>query len=108
MFPSIGTGELLMILLVALVVIGPKKLPTVIKTVAKVYKYIRKASAEITSSINEAANDTKETINEQKESLSDYFGEIEDFDDIDTTEPKSEKGDDEHSQKEQQPSDKQS
>jgi len=103
-FPTIGTGELLIILLVALVVIGPKKLPAVIRTVAKTYKYIKKTAAEVTASINEAADDTKDVINDQKESLSDYFGEIEDFDDIDDIEESENKNNGKEDPKKQQSS----
>ncbi len=83
MFPSIGTGELLIVVIVALVVLGPKRLPAFIRSAAKIYKYIKKTAAEVTTSINEAMDDSKDIIKEGKDSLSDYFDDIEDFDDAD-------------------------
>lgn len=83
MFPSIGTGELLIVVIVALVVLGPKRLPAFIRSAAKIYKYIKKTAAEVTTSINEAMDDSKDIIKEEKDSLSDYFDDIEDFDDAD-------------------------
>ncbi len=83
MFPTIGTGELLIVLVVALVVLGPKRLPTFIRSAVKVYKYIKKTAIDVTTSINEAMDDSKDIIKEEKDSLSDYFGDIKDFDDAD-------------------------
>ena len=45
--PSLGFGEILVILLFALIVFGPRKLPEVGKTIGKSMREFRRAGAEI-------------------------------------------------------------
>jgi Tat protein translocase TatB subunit len=56
MFGSIGGGELMVILVIALIVFGPRKLPEIGKSVGKMLVEFRKAS-----------NDFKRTIEEEVE-----------------------------------------
>jgi Sec-independent protein translocase protein TatA len=51
-FSSIGTQEILMILLVAMLVIGPNKIADFGKTLGNVSRNIKKASMDFTTSIN--------------------------------------------------------
>ncbi len=54
---SIGSSEMLVILVIALVVVGPKRLPEVLRGVAKVYKLVLDA-------INEAKRELEEDLDE--------------------------------------------
>ena len=58
---GIGTAEVLMILLVALLVIGPNKVVEFARTMGKITRTIKKASLDLTSSV------TKELELEDKE-----------------------------------------
>jgi len=51
-FSSIGTQEILMILLVAMLVIGPNKIADFGKTLGNVSRNIKKASTDFTTSIS--------------------------------------------------------
>jgi sec-independent protein translocase protein TatB len=51
-FSSIGTQEILMILLVAMLVIGPNKIAEFGKTLGNVTRNIKKASTDFTSNLN--------------------------------------------------------
>jgi sec-independent protein translocase protein TatB len=51
-FSSIGTQEILMILLVAILVIGPNKIADFGKTLGNVSRNLKKASTDFTTSIN--------------------------------------------------------
>lgn len=49
---NIGPSELLLVLLVALLVVGPKKLPEVGKTIGRSLREFRKAQDDLKSSLN--------------------------------------------------------
>lgn len=49
---NIGPSELLVVLLVALLVVGPKKLPEVGKTIGRSLREFRKAQDDLKSSLN--------------------------------------------------------
>jgi sec-independent protein translocase protein TatA len=51
MFGSIGTPEIIMIFVIALIVFGPRKLPQLGKTLGKGLSEFRKASQDMKSSI---------------------------------------------------------
>ena len=51
-FSSIGTQEILMILLVAMLVIGPNKIADFGKTLGNVSRNLKKASMDFTTTIN--------------------------------------------------------
>ncbi len=52
LFFDIGTGELILILLVVFVVMGPKQLPEVARTIGKTINEMKRASAGFTNEIN--------------------------------------------------------
>jgi len=70
MFGNIGFPELLVILVIALLVFGPKKLPEVGRSLGKALREFRKTSDEIKEKIEEEINaeefrDIKEEFNKQ-------------------------------------------
>ncbi len=70
---GIGSTELLVILIVALVVLGPKSLPGIAKTVGKVMGEFRRVSTEFQRTMNaEVANEEHEK--RKKEAEEELFG----------------------------------
>lgn len=59
MFGKLGTGELLLILAVALVVVGPGKLPELGKSLGKALNEFKKFSTEIKEDISLEKKDSK-------------------------------------------------
>ena len=53
MFGSIGVPELLIILVIALVIFGPKKLPEIGKTLGKTLRDFKSASNEVVNTVQE-------------------------------------------------------
>jgi sec-independent protein translocase protein TatB len=74
---GIGLPELIIIMVIALVVIGPSKLPDLARALGKGLAEFRKASQEIKDSFNldeeirSIKKDTIDTINDFKDSLDD-------------------------------------
>jgi Tat protein translocase TatB subunit len=74
---GIGMTELIVIMVIALVVIGPSKLPDLAKALGKGLAEFKKASQEIKDSFNldeeikTIKHDTIDTINDFKDSLED-------------------------------------
>ncbi|MEE8327089.1 MAG: twin-arginine translocase TatA/TatE family subunit [candidate division NC10 bacterium] len=50
-FLSVGASEILMVVLVALLVVGPNKVVEMARTLGKVMRSVRKASSELTSAV---------------------------------------------------------
>jgi sec-independent protein translocase protein TatB len=50
-FMAVGTSEVLMILLVALLVVGPNKVVQTARTLGRIMRSIRKASYDLTSAV---------------------------------------------------------
>jgi Tat protein translocase TatB subunit len=50
-FMSIGTQEILMIILVAILVVGPNRIVEISRTMGKVMRAIRKTTVELTTSV---------------------------------------------------------
>ncbi len=78
MFGNIGFPELLIILVIALLVFGPKKLPEVGRSVGKALREFRRTSDEIKGRIEEEINrseiksvqdDIQKSINEIKDDI---------------------------------------
>ena len=59
-FLAVGSQEILMVLLVAILVVGPNKIVEVARTMGKIMRTIKKASFDLTSTI------TKELDEEEK------------------------------------------
>lgn len=62
MFPNLGMSELILILVIALVVFGPKKLPEIGKTMGKTLNEFRRASLNSFSEVTEVTNEIKENV----------------------------------------------
>ena len=65
---SFGWGEIFLIGIIVIVVIGPKDLPKFIKQIGLLTKNIKKISSDFKSSLNEIAEDSE--IKELKKSVS--------------------------------------
>jgi len=70
MFPNLGMSELVLILIVALVVFGPSKLPEIGRTLGRTMNEFRRASMtsfqeldEITNEVNKVKEDVKQVTN---------------------------------------------
>ena len=50
-FSGIGIWEILLILVVALIVLGPKRLPEIARTLGKTVRAIKKASTDLTTAV---------------------------------------------------------
>lgn len=59
MFPNLGMPELILILVLALIIFGPRKLPEVGKSLGKTLNEFRRASISSFSEINEVTNEVK-------------------------------------------------
>jgi sec-independent protein translocase protein TatB len=74
---GIGWGEMVVIGLVALLVVGPEKLPEVAKTVGRFYGQLRQAANEAGAALTAEADMIKaETRAERKPSLSPSAGAV--------------------------------
>lgn len=63
-FFNIGTAELLLIFVIALIVVGPRRLPEIAQSLGKIVSDIRKVSQEFTTEMTRelnAASDSKES-----------------------------------------------
>lgn len=69
MFDKIGTGELIIILIIALFVIGPNKLPEVAKSFGKVVGSARKYLKDVTDEVKEEMKDVTGDLEELKGGL---------------------------------------
>ena len=70
----IGTQEILMIIVVALVVLGPKRIPEVAKTIGKGLGYFKKARDKVKTDLDESGalkeiNEIKNTVQEAIDSV---------------------------------------
>lgn len=50
-FFGIGTGEILLILVVALIIWGPRRLPEIARTMGKAVRTLRKATFDLTTAV---------------------------------------------------------
>lgn len=57
MMGSVGFPEILLILLLALLLFGPKKLPEIGRTIGRAIREFRKATRDVTSSFEESLKD---------------------------------------------------
>jgi len=70
---DIGWGELVVIAIVALVVIGPKELPTVLRTMSQWMTKIRRMAAEFQGQFQEAMREAElADLKKQVDSMSDF------------------------------------
>jgi len=68
---GIGLPELLVIAVVALLVVGPDKLPSLAKSLGKGFQEFRRATDDVTESIKDTLkpDDIKKDVNDFKDSL---------------------------------------
>lgn len=63
---GIGTGELLVILLLALILLGPKRIPEIAKSLGKAVKEMEKVKTELEESVKEELKPSR-LIEDKKE-----------------------------------------
>jgi len=68
---GIGISEILIIALVALLVVGPKRLPDLARSLGKGFSEFKRSMEGVTEDIKESlrAEDTKENVHDMKDSL---------------------------------------
>lgn len=71
LFFDISTGELLIILVVAFLVFGPKKLPEMARKVGQGLNELRRATDEIKKEINKETSEIKKAIDPDEKKVSD-------------------------------------
>lgn len=62
MFPSMGMPELILILVLALIIFGPRKLPEVGRSLGKTLNEFRRATASSLSEVTEVTDEIKEEV----------------------------------------------
>jgi sec-independent protein translocase protein TatA/sec-independent protein translocase protein TatB len=70
-----GFSEIMVILIVALLVVGPKKLPEVAKMIGRGYAQFKRAFEDIKDTVDLDLDDTKYTYKKPKNSLNDIYRE---------------------------------
>ncbi len=60
--PNIGTGEIILILLIVLIFFGAKKIPELAQGLGKGIREFRKASREVQDELEKPADDSKKII----------------------------------------------
>lgn len=69
MFPGIGVPELILILVIALIIFGPGKLPEVGRSLGKTIREFRRSSRDIVEDVTESAKEIKQEVQEAASSL---------------------------------------
>ena len=69
MFSNIGVPGLILILVLALIIFGPKKLPEIGRAVGQTLSEFKKSARELTSDAVEEIEEVKNEVKEQKEEL---------------------------------------
>ncbi len=69
MFGSIGTNEIILIMLLALLLFGPKKLPEIGRTIGSTVRELKKAARDFTSSIEQIETEVKDEISSVKDDV---------------------------------------
>jgi Tat protein translocase TatB subunit len=84
---GIGLPELIVIAIIALLVVGPKKLPDLAKSLGKGLSEFRRAADDVTENIKETLkpDDVKKEVNNFKDSL--LYGKRNDQDDHNSSPP---------------------
>ena len=68
-FLGIGTGEILLILILALIILGPGKIPEIARTLGRTIRAIKKASADLSTAVTKEleVTQTKPSTSQSKE-----------------------------------------
>ena len=67
---SLSSTEILVVLIVALIVLGPSRLPGAMKTAGKAYREFRKVSGSVQREINQVVSETTGMFTDTAETLS--------------------------------------
>lgn len=70
MFGSIGTNEIVLIMLIALLLFGPKKLPEIGRTLGSAVRELKKAARDFTSSMEQIETEVKDEVSSVKDEVS--------------------------------------
>ncbi len=74
--PSLGMPELILILVLALVIFGPNKLPEVGKSLGRTINEFRRASVNSFSEINDTVDEVKKTADEATKEVKEIKEEV--------------------------------
>lgn len=66
-------GEMLLLMAIALIAIGPKQLPEVARTLGKLINELKRATGDFTKSFTDVRDDTKNTFSDARKSMNDVF-----------------------------------
>jgi|YelNatPaOPRAMG01_1025707.scaffolds.fasta_scaffold29510_4 TatA/E family protein of Tat protein translocase len=69
-FMGIGPGELLLILIIALIIFGPGKLPELGRALGKAIREFREATRDVTTQISRELREVEREIEKTKDELS--------------------------------------
>lgn len=72
LFLDFGGGEIMIILLVILIVLGPDKIPAFAKQAGQVIRYVRRATDDIKKEINKETEDLKAPIKSAYQSATSF------------------------------------
>jgi sec-independent protein translocase protein TatA len=66
MFSNIGIPGLILILIIALIIFGPKKLPELGRATGETLREFKKSTRELTEDVTDELKDVKEVVSDQK------------------------------------------
>ncbi|TXL67813.1 twin-arginine translocase TatA/TatE family subunit [Cerasibacillus terrae] len=66
MLSSIGFPGLILILIIALIIFGPSKLPEIGKAAGQTLKEFKKSTSDLTSDVKDEINEAKDIVNDNK------------------------------------------
>lgn len=69
MFSNIGVPGLILILVIALIIFGPKKLPEIGKAVGQTLSEFKKSAKELTSDVVDEIDEVKKEVEAHKEEV---------------------------------------
>ena len=61
-FFGIGFGEILLVIVIALIIFGPTRIPEISRTIGRVSRNLRKVTTDFTSAMEREADDLKRPI----------------------------------------------
>lgn len=67
--PSLGFGEILIILILALVIFGPRRLPEMGRTIGKSLRELRRATSDIRTELESELEPPRETLEQRRRRL---------------------------------------
>ncbi len=69
MFGSIGTNEIILIMLIALLLFGPKKLPEIGRTIGSTVRELKRAARDFTTAIEQIETEVKDEVDSVKDDV---------------------------------------